>query len=390
MNTTGKYSGRGVSSEKEDVHNAIRNIDKGIFPNAFCKVMADDAGGDEAWCSVMHADGAGTKSSLAYLYWKETGDLGVWHGIAQDAIVMNTDDLLCVGITDNILLSSTIGRNKYLIPGEVIATVIGGTQAFLGRMQEQGIGIRLTGGETADVGDLVRTIIVDSTVYARIRREQVIRNDNIRAGDVIVGLASFGQTTYETEYNSGIGSNGLTSARHDVLHRSYGERYPESHDPAMPPHLLYAGDKRLSDPSGVEGMDVGRLLLSPTRTYAPVVREILREHRGHIHGMVHCSGGGQTKVLHFIDRLRVVKDNLFEIPPVFRLIREQSGTDLQEMLRVFNMGHRMEIYLPESFASSIIKLCSAFNLDARVVGHCEDAGSKSVCIRHDGNTYEYR
>lgn len=389
MNQDDKYSGRGVSSAKEDVHNAIRHLDKGLYPKAFCKVIPDLLTGDEAWCSVMHADGAGTKSSLAYLYWKETGDLSVWRGIAQDAIVMNTDDLLCVGISSGILLSSTIGRNKYLIPGEVIAEIINGTVEFTDRMRKYGIDIHLTGGETADLGDLVRTIIVDSTVVARIRREEVIHNDNIRPGDVIVGLASYGKTSYEDEYNSGIGSNGLTSARHDVLRNLYSARYPESHDPAIPAHLVYSGKMLLTDPAGPGGLDAGKMLLSPTRTYAPVIKEILREHRRHINGMIHCSGGGQTKVLHFIDNLRIVKNDLFPVPPVFKMIREQSGTGMAEMFRVFNMGHRMEIYLPALYASSIINICSSFGLEAKIIGHVEAATSASVSILHDGLTYEY-
>jgi phosphoribosylformylglycinamidine cyclo-ligase len=343
MPSESRYSRRGVSSSKQDVHHAIRHIDGGIFPKAFCKIVPDLLGGDENYCNIMHADGAGTKSSLAYIYWKETGDLSVWKGIAQDAVVMNLDDLLCVGVADNILLSSTIGRNKKLIPGEVIAEIINGTEAFLEKMRELGIGIHATGGETADVGDLVKTIIVDSTVIARARRSEIIDNARIQAGDVIVGLASYGQAGYEDAYNGGMGSNGLTSARHDILDHAYAELYPESYDRDMPVELAYSGTKKLTDPSGIEGMDIGKLILSPTRTYAPVIREALSRFRKQIHGMVHCSGGAQTKILHFIDNLHVIKDNPFPIPPLFKLIQEESGTPWQEMYRVFNMGHRMEL-----------------------------------------------
>ncbi|MEY3679347.1 MAG: hypothetical protein RI924_1488, partial [Bacteroidota bacterium] len=342
-----KYQQRGVSAGKEDVHAAIKNIDKGLFPKAFCKIIPDILGGDEAWCNIMHADGAGTKSALAYVYWKETGDLSVWKGIAQDAIIMNLDDLLCVGATDNILLSSTIGRNKNLIPGEIIAEIINGTEEILANLRSLGIGIHATGGETADVGDLVRTLIVDSTVTCRMKRSEVISNDRIQAGDVIVGLASYGQATYETEYNGGMGSNGLTSARHDVFHKYVAEKYPESYDPAVPYELIFAGTKKLNDLINIPGgkaVTAGKLVLSPTRTYAPVIKRMLDLYRSEIHGMIHCSGGAQTKVLHFIENLHIIKDNLFPIPPLFKLIQEESATEWQEMYKVFNMGHRMELY----------------------------------------------
>jgi len=384
-----KYSLRGVSASKEDVHAAISNIDKGIFPRAFCKIVPDLIGGDPSYCNLMHADGAGTKSSLAYLYWRETGDLRVWKGIAQDAIVMNLDDLLCAGATGPILLSSTIGRNKNLIPGEVVKAVIEGTEEFLAKMRQLGIDIYSTGGETADVGDLVRTIIVDSTVTSRMKREDVIRIERIGEGDVIVGLASYGQAAYEDSYNGGMGSNGLTSARHDLLNNIYREKYPESLDPGMPQELSYSGPFKVTDPSGVPGVDMGNLILSPTRTYAPVVSVMFKEFRNDIHGMIHCSGGGQTKVLNFIDKLKVVKDNLFPIPPLFRLIQQHSGTSLQEMFRVFNMGHRFEIYLPEEYAEKIIKISSLFNVDARVIGHCEASSSKSLIIKHQGGVFIY-
>jgi phosphoribosylformylglycinamidine cyclo-ligase len=384
-----KYSLRGVSASKEDVHSAIRNIDKGIFTRAFCKIVPDLTGGDPAWCNIMHADGAGTKSALAYIYWKETGDLSVWKGIAQDAIVMNLDDLLCVGATGPILLSSTIGRNKNLIPGEVVKAIIEGTEEFLAKMRSLGIEIYSTGGETADVGDLVRTIIVDSTVVARMKRDDVIRNELIQPGDVIVGLASYGQATYEDVYNGGTGSNGLTSARHDLLNKIYREKYPESLDPGMPENLAYSGPFKVTDPSGVTGVDVVKLILSPTRTYAPVMKEILSRHRQDIHGLVHCSGGGQTKVLNFIDKLKVVKDNLFPIPPLFMLIQKQSGTSWQEMFRVFNMGHRFEIYLPESFSEELIKISGQFNVEARIIGHCEESSTKSLVIKHAGQEYKF-
>ena len=347
-----KYNELGVSADKEDVHNAIKNLDKGLFPKAFCKVIPDVLGGDDAFCNIMHADGAGTKSALAYLYWRETGDLSVWKGIAQDAVVMNTDDLLCVGVTDNILLSSTIGRNKNLIPGEVIQALIEGTEEVLDMLRSHGIGIYSTGGETADVGDLVRTIIVDSTVTARLKRSEVIDNQYIQAGDVVVGLASSGQATYETAYNGGMGSNGLTAARHDVFSHFFAAQYPESYDPALPDNLVYAGKYRMTDAVPGVTLDAGKLVLSPTRTYLPVAKALFSELRSHIHGMIHCSGGGQTKVLHFIDELRVIKNNLFPVPPLFRLIQEQSRTDWRDMYRVFNMGHRLEVYLPEKYAAT--------------------------------------
>ena len=384
-----KYSLRGVSASKEDVHAAIKNIDKGLYSKAFCKIVPDLVAGDPAWCNIMHADGAGTKSSLAYIYWKETGDLSVWKGIAQDAIVMNLDDLLCVGATGPILLSSTIGRNKNLIPGEIVTAIIEGTEEFLAKMRGLGIEIYSTGGETADVGDLVRTIIVDSTVTARMKREDVIRNDQIRSGDVIVGLASFGQASYEDGYNGGMGSNGLTSARHDLLNKIYREKYPESLDPGMPEELSYTGPFRVTDPSGITGIDVGKIILSPTRTYAPVMRDILSKYRDNIHGLVHCSGGGQTKALNFIDELKVVKDNLFPVPPLFNLIKDHSGTSWQEMFKVFNMGHRFEIYLPEKIAGEVIKISQQFHVDAKIIGHCEASPVKSLVIRHQGKEFLY-
>lgn len=384
-----KYNLRGVSASKEDVHAAISRIDKGLFPHAFCKIIPDLLAGDPAYCTVMHADGAGTKSSLAYLYWRETGDLSVWKGIAQDAIVMNTDDLLCVGATDNILLSSTIGRNKKLIPGEVIKAIIEGTEEFLARLREAGIGIFSTGGETADVGDLVRTIIVDSTVTARMKRSSVIDNARIQPGDVIVGLASSGQASYETSYNGGMGSNGLTSARHDVFNHSYAAKYPESFDAALPDEVVYCGSLKLTDPTSIPGIDAGRLVLSPTRTYAPVVKKILDQPGNNIHGMVHCSGGGQTKVLHFVSQLHVIKDNLFPEPPLFQLIREQSGTPLNEMYRVFNMGHRMEFYVPAASAQEIIEISRSFHIDAQIVGHCEKAAENKLTIINGKETFVY-
>ncbi|MEJ2596199.1 MAG: AIR synthase-related protein [bacterium] len=388
MTQPSRYDRRGVSASKEDVHSAIKNLDKGLFPNAFCKVIPDILGGEPAYCNIMHADGAGTKSSLAYLYWKETGDLSVWKGIAQDAIVMNTDDLLCAGVTDNILLSSTIGRNKNLIPGEVIKAIIEGTQDFIEKMNDFGIGIHLTGGETADVGDLVRTIIVDSTVTARIKREDVIEN-NIRPGDVIVGLASFGKATYEDTYNGGMGSNGLTSARHDVFGGALADKYPESYDPTLPADLVYSGKMNLTSPTEVEDVDAGKLVLAPTRTYAPVIKKVLEKHRDQIHGMIHCSGGAQTKVLHFIDKLHVIKDNLFPTPPLFRLIREQSDTGWKEMYQVFNMGHRMELYVPESIGEDIIGIAGEFKVDARIVGRCEAAEEKRLTITSEHGTFRY-
>ncbi|MCS7018302.1 MAG: AIR synthase-related protein [Cytophagales bacterium] len=384
-----RYAMRGVSSAKEDVHNAIKQIDKGLYPKAFCKIIPDWLGGDPAWCNVMHADGAGTKSSLAYVYWRETGDLSVWKGIAQDAIVMNLDDLLCVGATDNILLSSTIGRNKYLVPGEVIAAIINGTEEVLEMLRSHGIGIYSTGGETADVGDLVRTVIVDSTVVARIKRSAVISNDRIQAGDVIVGLASFGQATYEDRYNGGIGSNGLTSARHDVFHKLLAERYPESYDPQVPADLIYSGSRSLTERFEDLPVNIGQLVLSPTRTYAPIIRQVLAELHPHINGMVHCSGGGQTKVLHFIDRLHIIKDNLFACPPLFRLIQQESGTDWREMYRVFNMGHRMELYLPEQFAETVIQIAQAFGVEAQIIGRVEAAEKSQVTIRSSYGEFVY-
>jgi phosphoribosylformylglycinamidine cyclo-ligase len=389
MTDRSRYAKRGVSSGKEEVHAAISKADKGLFPKAFCKIIPDTLGNDPDWCNIMHADGAGTKSSLAYVYWKETGDLSVWKGIAQDAVVMNLDDLLCVGVTDNILLSSTIGRNRNLIPGEVIRTLIEGTEEFLALMRAGGIGIWSTGGETADVGDLVRTIIVDSTVTARMPRADVIDNGNIRNGDVIVGLASFGQTSYETVYNGGMGSNGLTSARHDVFGRYLATLYPESYDDNMPADLVYAGRHRLTDPVEVPGLDVGRLVLSPTRTYAPVIRKVLEVMRPVIHGMVHCSGGGQTKILHFIDRLHVVKDNLLPLPPLFRMIQESSGTPWDEMYRVFNMGHRLELYVDEKEAAAIIEIAAGFGLEARVIGRCEAAPSRRLTVVSEFGQFVY-
>ncbi len=384
-----RYMMRGVSAAKEDVHNAIKNIDKGIFPQAFCKIIPDILGGDPEYCNIMHADGAGTKSALAYMYWKETGDLSVWRGIAQDAIVMNTDDLLCVGAVDNILVSSTIGRNKMLIPGEVIAAIINGTDEILSDMRRMGIGIYATGGETADVGDLVRTIIVDSTVTCRMKRSDVINNANIRPGDVIVGLSSSGQATYEKEYNGGMGSNGLTSARHDVFAKYLAERYPESYDKAVPDELVYSGSYKLTDSVAGAPVNAGKLVLSPTRTYAPVVKQLLDRLRPHIHGMVHCTGGAQTKVLHFVsDNCRVIKDNLFPVPPLFRAIAEESGTDWAEMYKVFNMGHRLEVYLSPEHADEVISISKSFNIDAQIVGHIEE-GKKSLCIKSEFGTFEY-
>lgn len=367
-----RYNKRGVSASKEDVHNAIKNIDKGIFPRAFCKIVPDFLGGDENYCNIMHADGAGTKSSLAYMYWKETGDLSVWKGIAQDALIMNIDDLLCVGAVDNILLSSTVGRNKNLIPGEVIAAIINGTEELLKEYRKLGVSIYSTGGETADVGDLVRTIIVDSTVTCRMKREDVIDNANIKPGDVIVGLASYGQATYETEYNGGMGSNGLTSARHDVFAKYLAEKYPESFDNSVPEELVYSGQCKLTDPVEGVGLNAGKLVLSPTRTYAPVIKQILDKYRHQIHGMIHCSGGAQTKVMNFVENMHVVKDNLFPVPPLFQLIQKQSGTPWEEMYKVFNMGHRMEIYVDEELADEIIAISKHFNIDAQIVGRCYD------------------
>ena len=384
-----RYMMRGVSAAKEDVHNAIKNIDKGIFPQAFCKIIPDILCGDPEYCNIMHADGAGTKSSLAYMYWTETGDINVWKGIAQDALIMNTDDLLCVGAVDNILVSSTIGRNKMLIPGEVISAIINGTDELMADMRNMGIGIYGTGGETADVGDLVRTIIVDSTVTCRMKRSDVINNANIRPDDVIVGLSSCGQATYEKEYNGGMGSNGLTSARHDVFSKYLAEKYPESFDHAVPDELVYSGSYKLTDE--VEGAPVsaGKLVLSPTRTYAPVVRRILDEMRADIHGMVHCTGGAQTKVLHFVNNnCRVMKDNMFPVPPLFKAIQKESGTDWKEMYKVFNMGHRLEVYLSPEKAEKVIEISKAFNIDAQIIGHIEE-GNKSLTIKSEYGSFEY-
>jgi phosphoribosylformylglycinamidine cyclo-ligase len=391
-----RYNQRGVSASKEDVHAAIKNIDKGIFPQAFCKIIPDILGNDENYCNIMHADGAGTKSSLAYTYWKETGDISVWKGIAQDAIIMNLDDLICVGATENILLSSTIGRNKNLIPGEVIAAIINGTEEILADLRAQGISIYSTGGETADVGDLVRTIIVDSTVTCRIKRDEIISNHTIQDGDVIVGLSSYGQASYENEYNGGMGSNGLTSARHDVFNKSIAEKYSESYDPAVPYDLVFSGGKQLTDKIEVEhaattlSMTAGKLVLSPTRTYAPVIKKVLDLHRKSIHGIVHCSGGAQTKVLHFINNgVHVIKDNLFPIPPLFKLIQEQSGTSWEEMYKVFNMGHRMELYVPAAIADEIIQISKSFHIDAQVIGRVEK-GEKQVTLSSEFGTFVYQ
>jgi phosphoribosylformylglycinamidine cyclo-ligase len=389
MISSNRYEQRGVSSSKEDVHAAIKNIDKGLYPKAFCKIIPDYYGSGDEWCNIMHADGAGTKSSLAYMYWKETGDISVWRGIAQDAVVMNLDDLLCVGATNNILLSSTIGRNKTLIPGEVISEIIKGTEEFLSNMRSSGIGIWSTGGETADVGDLVRTIIVDSTVSCRMRRDEVIDNGRIMAGDVIVGLSSSGQASYEKTYNGGMGSNGLTSARHDILHSYYSSRFPESYDTSLSEQVVYTGSKKLTMPSEVEGIDIGKLILSPTRTYAPVANRIFEHHRKNIHGMVHCSGGGQTKILHFIDNLHVIKNNMLAVPPLFRLIQSESGTSWKEMYTVFNMGHRLEYYVPENLAPSIIEIASSYNIDAQVIGHIEPSPIKKLTIISEFGEFEY-
>jgi phosphoribosylformylglycinamidine cyclo-ligase len=384
-----KYSLRGVSASKEDVHTAIKNIDKGLYPKAFCKIIPDIMSGDSNYCTIMHADGAGTKSSLAYMYWKETGDMSVWKGVAIDAVVMNLDDLLCVGVTDSILLSSTIGRNKRLIPGEVISAVINGTEEFLAQMRDLGVGIYSTGGETADVGDLVRTIIVDSTVVARLKRSDVISNHNIAPGNVIVGLSSFGKASYETEYNGGMGSNGLTSARHDVFSKYCAEKYPESYDNNLPEDVVYCGNLSLTSPTEVDGVNAGKMVLSPTRTYAPIIKEVLANYRGKISGMVHCSGGAQTKVLHFIDNMHVVKDNLFPVPPLFKMIHEQSQTDWKEMYKVFNMGHRMEIYTDHETAKDIIAISKSFNVDAQIIGYCEAYEGKKVTIKSDKGEFVY-
>ena len=385
-----RYAGRGVSAGKEDVHNAIKNVDKGLFPRAFCKIVPDYLTNDKDYCLIMHADGAGTKSSLAYMYWKETGDLSVWKGIAQDALIMNIDDLLCVGATNNILLSSTIGRNKNRIPGEVISEIINGTEELLADLKKFGVNIYSTGGETADVGDLVRTIIVDSTVTARMKREDVIDNASIKPGDVIVGLASFGKATYEKEYNGGMGSNGLTSARHDVFSKILAKKYPESFDDSIPKELIYSGSKKLTGAVENSPLDAGKLVLSPTRTYAPIIKKILKNfNKKEIHGMVHCSGGAQTKILHFIDNLHIIKDNLFEVPPLFKLIQQESGTDWREMYQVFNMGHRMELYVDESIADEIINISRSFNVDAQIVGKVETSAEKKLTIIGEYGTYEY-
>jgi phosphoribosylformylglycinamidine cyclo-ligase len=388
--TSKRYAQRGVSASKEDVHAAIKNIDKGLFPKAFCKIVPDHLTADDNYCLIMHADGAGTKSSLAYMYWKETGDLSVWKGIAQDALIMNIDDLLCVGATDNILLSSTIGRNKNLIPGEVISAIINDTEELIAELKTYGVTIHSTGGETADVGDLVRTIIVDSTVTARMKRSAVIDNANIRPGDVIVGLASFGQATYEKSYNGGMGSNGLTSARHDVFAKYLAGKYPESYDAAVPAELVYSGNTKLTDPVENAPIDAGKLVLSPTRTYAPVIKKILSKYTpSDIHGMVHCSGGAQTKVLHFVDNVHVIKDNLFAVPPLFKLIQQQSGTGWKEMYQVFNCGHRMELYVPQAIADDIIAISKSFDIDAQIVGRVESSEVKKLTITSEYGTFEY-
>ncbi|MDU1890764.1 MAG: AIR synthase-related protein [Dysgonomonas sp.] len=384
-----RYNQRGVSASKEDVHNAIKNIDKGIFPKAFCKIIPDILGEDPEYCNIMHADGAGTKSSLAYMYWKETGDISVWKGIAQDALIMNIDDLLCVGATDNILLSSTIGRNKMLIPGEVISAIINGTNDLCEELTQLGVNIYPTGGETADVGDLVRTIIVDSTVTCRMKRSDVISNDKIQGGDVLVGLSSSGQATYEKEYNGGMGSNGLTSARHDVFANYLADKYPESYDSSIPKDLVYSGKMKLTDKIAELNIDAGKLVLSPTRTYAPVIKTILEKMRPMIHGMVHCSGGAQTKVLHFVDKVKITKDNLFPVPPLFRLIQEQSGTDWKEMYKVFNMGHRMEIYLAPEYAQEVIDISKSYGIEAQIVGFVEKSDKTELVIESEFGRFEY-
>ena len=392
MNTeiSKRYAMRGVSAAKEDVHNAIKNVNKGLYPKAFCKIIPDYLTNDPEYCLVMHADGAGTKSSLAYAYWKETNDLSVWKGIAQDALIMNIDDLLCVGATDNILLSSTIGRNKRLIPAEVISAIINGTEELINELKEYGVTIHSTGGETADVGDLVRTIIVDSTVTTRIKRNQVINNENIKAGDVIVGLASFGKATYEKEYNGGMGSNGLTSARHDVFSKNIAKKYPETYDNHLPEEIIYSGTKNLTDNIENSPLNAGKLVLSPTRTYAPVIKKILSEYSSkEIHGMVHCSGGAQTKILHFVEDLHIIKDNMFEIPPLFKLIQQESKTDWKEMYQVFNCGHRMEIYIPEDIAQNIINISKSFGIDAKIIGRVEASDRKRLTIKSEYGVFEY-
>jgi phosphoribosylformylglycinamidine cyclo-ligase len=389
MTTSSRYTQRGVSSSKEDVHKAIAGIDKGLYPKAFCKIVPDLLEGDPEYCNIMHADGAGTKSSLAYVYWRETGDMSVWKGIAKDAIFMNLDDLLCTGVYDNILLSSTIGRNKNIIPGEVVAAIINGTEMVLKELRQLGIGIHSTGGETADIGDLVRTIIVDSTVVARIKRKEIISNDNIKDGDVIVGFSSYGQTTYENEYNGGMGSNGLTSARHDVFGKYLAKKYPESYDSSIPGRLVYSGKMKLTDRIKELDTDAGKLILSPTRTYAPVVKKVLETMHSQIHGMVHCSGGGQTKIMHFVDNLHVIKDNMFPLPPLFRIIQEQSGTPWQEMYKVFNMGHRFEIYTNSDNAEKIIEIAAGFNLEAKIIGCCKSSSKKKLTIISEYGTFKY-
>lgn len=389
MDKESRYNARGVSASKEDVHAAIKNIDKGLYPKAFCKIIPDILGGGPEWCNIMHADGAGTKSSLAYMYWKETGDMSVWKGIAQDALVMNIDDLLCVGATNNILVSSTIGRNKNKIPGKVIAAIINGTEELLESLRGMGVNIFLTGGETADVGDLVRTIIVDSTVTCRMRRDEVISAGDISAGDVIVGLSSSGKASYENEYNGGMGSNGLTSARHDVFAKYLAKKYPESFDPQVPEGLVYSGTKKLTGQIAGLGIDAGKLVLSPTRTYAPVIKEVLKQHRGNINGMVHCSGGAQTKVLHFVDNVHVVKDNMFKIPPLFEIIKEESATAWEEMYKVFNMGHRFEIYTSPEVADDIINISGSFNIEAQIIGKVEPYNGKKLTIKSEKGEYNY-
>lgn len=389
MSAGSRYGKRGVSASKEDVHDAIKDMDKGLFPGAFCKVLPDILGGDPDYCNIMHADGAGTKSSLAYIYWRETGDINVWKGIAQDAVIMNIDDLLCVGATDNILLSSTIGRNKNLVPGEVIKAIITGTEEVLEHLREQGVGVHLAGGETADVGDLVRTVIVDSTVTARMKRSGIITNDKISPGDVIIGLSSGGQTSYESGYNGGMGSNGLTSARHDVFASYLATKYPESYDPDMDKDLVYSGKYRLTDKIEGLGLDAGKLVLSPTRTYAPVIRTVIKELAPHIHGMIHCSGGAQTKVMNFVDDIHIIKDSLFDIPPLFRIIQEESGTDWKEMYKVFNMGHRFEIYIKPDHAPRIMDIASLFNMDAKIIGHCEAGSGKKLTIKSEEGSWDY-
>ena len=389
MQNDSRYNQRGVSASKTEVHDAIKNVDKGLFPHAFCKIIPDMLGNDPEYCNVMHADGAGTKSSLAYIYWKETGDLSVWKGIAQDALIMNIDDLLCVGVTDNILVSSTIGRNKYQIPGEVIREIIEGTNSVIDNLSKYGVNCCFTGGETADIGDLVRTIVVDSTVTARLRRSEIINNVNIQDGDVIVGLSSFGQASYETEYNGGMGSNGLTSARHDVLSKIYAEKYPESYDPSIPEDLIYSGSYKLTDKTPFEGVDIGKLILSPTRTYAPIIKKVLDHFRSQIHGMIHCSGGAQTKVMKFVENMHVIKDNLFEIPFLFQMIKEQSRASWEEMYQVFNMGHRFEIYVQPDIADQIIEIAEKFHVEARIVGYCQKANRNKLTIKTSEGIFEY-